>query len=199
MALMKCQGLSPTSWGSGSGAMFCTFAISIMWSLKFAPAQKIAPGVGTGGNSLVPFSGRPSAFFAAVFGLGQHPACGIPVPQHVEHGCVGRAAGCRRQVEKRVVDDQPRPRSVSGLVGCQPVLRHRRWSCLALASFVFAVHKVAHGTIRSYRKVDLAGVPGMTDTSSAQSRPRAIDVHAHIIVPEVYRSEERRVGKERKK
>src|SRR5713101_1368561 len=65
MALMKCQGLSPTSWGSGSGARPCTRAISIMWSVKFAPAQKIPPGVGTGANSLVLRSGRPSVFLPA--------------------------------------------------------------------------------------------------------------------------------------
>src|SRR5262245_30449913 len=59
MALMKCQGLSPRLCGSGSGLRFCTLAISSMWSLKLAPAQKIPPGDGTGGNNRMLLSGRP--------------------------------------------------------------------------------------------------------------------------------------------
>src|SRR5437660_7931837 len=63
---MKCHGFSPTLCGSGSGAMFCTFAISIMWSVKLAPAQKIPAGFGTGGRSLLAASGWPSVRLAAL-------------------------------------------------------------------------------------------------------------------------------------
>src|SRR5690349_20106181 len=61
-----------------------------------------------------------------------------------------------------------------GVYSCAPTLAPR----------VFSVHKAAHDTIRSYRLID-QGSPGMTG-SPGQMRPRTLDIHAHVIVPEVY-------------
>ena len=56
-----------------------------------------------------------------------------------------------------------------------------------LVGRAFSVLQAAHDTIRSYRVVDLQD-RGMTSNPPGgwRRRARAIDVHAHVIVPEVY-------------
>ena len=126
-ALMKCHGLSPTLCGSGSGAMFCTFAISSMWSVKFAPAQKIAAGLRTGASSFVPRSGRPPLFRPRP--SRRCAARRAPTASRAARRASSRrpAARCGRDVVHRFSDDDAGARPVRRLIRHQLVVQHARY------------------------------------------------------------------------